>query len=57
MIYLKHNRWKKIIEESDLFDVKYYLFTYPDVRHKNVDPIMHYIKHGVKERRNPNGKF
>ncbi len=55
--FFLHRKWKKIIEESNLFDIKYYLFTYPDVRHKSIDPIMHYIKFGAKEGRNPNKDF
>ena len=55
--YLKYRKWKKIIERSGLFDVKYYLFTYPDVRKKNAEPIAHYIKHGAKEGRNPSEEF
>lgn len=54
---LRYKKWKKIIEKSGLFDVKYYLFTYPDVRLKDINPIMHYIKYGANEGRNPNKEF
>lgn len=54
---LRYRKWKKIIEKSGLFDVKYYLFTYPDVRHQDIDPVMHYIKYGANEGRNPNKEF
>lgn len=54
---LKYRKWKKIIEKSELFDAKYYLFTYSDVRVQDIDPIKHYILHGVKEGRNPNEEF
>ncbi len=54
---LRYRKWKKIIEKSGLFDVKYYLFTYPDVRLKDINPIMHYIKYGANEGRNPNKEF
>jgi len=54
---LKYKKWKKVIEKSGLFDVKYYLFTYPDVREHDIDPIMHYIKYGVHEERNPSKEF
>ena len=53
----KIKKWKKLIEKSGLFDEKYYLFTYPDVRSKDIDPIMHYIKYGSYEGRNPNAEF
>ncbi len=54
---LRYKKWKKIIEKSGLFDVKYYLFTYPDVRLKDINPIMHYIKYGANEGRNPSKEF
>ena len=54
---LRYKKWKKIIEKSGLFDVKYYIFTYRDVRLKDINPIMHYIKYGANEGRNPNKEF
>lgn len=54
---LRELKWKKIIQKSGLFDAKYYLFTYPDVRKQDMNPIMHYIKYGAKERRNPSKDF
>ena len=54
---IKHKRWKKIIENSGLFDTKYYLFNYLDVRLKDINPILHYIKYGVQEGKNPNASF
>lgn len=55
--FLKYLRDKRVIEKSDLLDMRYYLFTYSDVRKNDMDPIKHYLKHGAKERRNPNAKF
>lgn len=54
---LKQLKWHKIIKRSGLFDVKYYLFAYPDIRKAEIDPIMHYIKFGVAEGRNPSREF
>ena len=54
---LRHYKWKKIIEKSGLFDVKYYLFTYPDVRTQDIDPITHYVKYGAAEGKNPSAEF
>jgi|GEM_PF-2875954 len=54
---LKYRKWKKIIEQSNMFDKSYYLFTYPDVRLSDIDPIEHYIKSGAKEGRNPSQEF
>jgi len=45
------------IKRSGLFDAKYYLETYPDVRSADVDPLMHFIKQGWKEGRNPSSLF
>jgi len=47
----------KTIKKSGLFDEKYYLETYEDVRKADIDPIKHYIKNGWKEGRNPSERF
>lgn len=47
----------KIIKKSGLFDEKYYLLTYNDVRKADIDPIKHYLKYGWKEGKNPSDKF
>ena len=46
-----------IIKKSGLFDEKYYLKTYEDIRKIDIDPLKHYIKNGWKEGRNPSEKF
>ena len=46
-----------LILKSGLFDRYYYLFQYPDVRQADIDPLLHFIKFGWKERRNPSEKF
>lgn len=46
-----------LIKKSGLFDKAYYYNTYPDVRRVDMDPIMHYIKYGWKEGRNPSIRF
>jgi len=47
----------RIIKESGLFDEKWYLEQYPDVKRDNWDPILHYILYGWKEGRNPSPEF
>lgn len=47
----------KTIKKSGLFDEKYYLEIYEDIRKADVNPIKHYIKYGWKEGRNPSKKF
>lgn len=42
-----------IIKGSGLFDAHYYLETYPDVRRADVAPLIHFVRHGWKEGRNP----
>jgi Predicted glycosyltransferases len=56
---LKHNIYlqRYIIKKSGLFDERYYLKSYPDVRLGDIDPIIHYIKYGAREGRNPNPFF
>ncbi len=45
------------IKHSSLFDEKYYLLHNPDVRRADVDPLMHFVKYGWKEGRNPSEDF
>jgi len=42
-----------IIKKSGLFDARYYLHEYKDVRHADVNPLMHFIQFGWREGRNP----
>lgn len=46
-----------LILKSGLFDKKYYLLQYPDVRKSDLNPIWHYIRQGWKEGRNPSPNF
>ena len=46
-----------LISRSGLFDRKYYLESYPDIRLADVDPLWHYIWDGWKEGRNPSDQF
>jgi len=46
-----------IIKKSGLFDDEYYLQSNADVRKSNINPLMHFIKYGYKERRNPSAAF
>ena len=43
-----------IIRRRGLFDAGYYLKKNPDVRHSDIDPLLHFIKHGWQEDRDPN---
>jgi len=46
-----------LIARSGLFDAGYYLGKYRDCRLADVDPILHYVKYGWKEGRNPSRFF
>ena len=42
-----------VIRQSGLFDVCWYLDQYPDVADAGVDPVLHYVRCGAKEGRDP----
>lgn len=48
---------ERIVEQSGLFDSKWYLVVYPDVESAGADPLLHYCTHGWKEGRKPNFYF
>lgn len=54
---LRLARDAELIAGSGLFDPEWYLRTYPDVAAAGEDPLIHYLQHGVAERRNPNPLF
>lgn len=39
------------------FDGLWYLSVYPDVREAGIEPVEHFLKHGMDEGRNPNPHF
>jgi len=45
------------LRKSGLFDARYYMLTYPDVRRADVNPFWHYLVSGWREYRNPSDKF
>lgn len=45
------------IESSGYFDKSWYLNTYKDVSEAKVDPVLHYLKYGALEGRNPSKCF
>lgn len=47
----------KLLAESELFDVKWYLAENKDVRVAKVNPIKHYLTHGAQEGRDPGPNF
>lgn len=47
----------EIISKSGEFNEKWYLTKYPEVRKFSIDPILHYIRIGIKKNYNPNPDF
>lgn len=54
---LKNQKAYYIIKRSGLFNKIDYLLKNPDVRKEDVNPLMHYIKSGWKEGRDPSASF
>ena len=54
---LRRRRVRRLILRSEMFDVDFYLRSYPDVAEARIDPLNHYIIHGAAEGRNPNPVF
>lgn len=46
-----------VIGRSGLFDAKWYLAKNPDVAAAGIDPLLHYLRHGETELRNPSEDF
>lgn len=54
---LRAEKVRPWIEESKLFDPKYYLEHNADVRESGMDPTTHYLLYGHAERRRPSDQF
>lgn len=50
-------RYKRIIADSGLFNRQWYVQHYPDVAAAGLDPVEHYLRHGVVDGRNPSLYF
>jgi hypothetical protein len=53
----KQNSEYSLILNSGLFNNQWYLKNNPDVAKAKINPLLHYIKYGSKENRNPNPYF
>lgn len=49
--------WANLVRESVLFDAKWYLQRYYDVAQAEVDPALHFVRHGGAEGRDPGPGF
>lgn len=54
---VEHTHHAACIRESGLFDEAWYCAAYPDVAQQGVDPILHYLRRGAGEGRNPSPSF
>lgn len=46
-----------LLRESELFDVEFYLRKNPDVRTSGIDPVLHYLRQGARDGRDPSKAF
>src|SRR5262249_35600917 len=51
------NEERALVLESGLFDANWYLARYSDVASAGVDPLVHFLRHGGRERRDPGPGF
>ncbi len=54
---LRVRRQMALLQKSGLFDAEWYLKHYTDVAAAGIDPLKHYVVHGAREGREPNGLF
>ncbi len=54
---VRYGRDYLTVRRSGKFDREWYLSKYPDVATLNVDPVVHYLRYGASEGRNPNSWF
>ena len=54
---LRERREARLLRDSGLFDVAFYLSSHPDVAESGLDPVTHYVRYGAAEGRNPNPLF
>lgn len=47
----------RLVKQSGLFDATWYLAEYPDVAAAGIDPVRHYLRHGVPDGRDPSPEF
>ena len=46
-----------LLAQSGLFDARFYLERNPDIAALNIDPLLHYLEQGCRERRDPSAAF
>lgn len=51
------DKMKQLIQQSGMFDSKFYTNMYPDVVASGQDPLEHFVRHGGREARSPSPNF
>ena len=54
---MKAHEAVQLVEASALFDAKWYVERYPDVKAANINPAAHYCKYGWQMLRDPSSQF
>ena len=54
---MKEHEAVQLVEASALFDAKWYVERYPDVKAANMNPATHYCKYGWRMLRDPSSQF
>ncbi len=49
--------WRAGLNPSPYFDTRYYRAQYRDVSNSDANPLIHYLRHGAAEKRQPDPKF
>jgi ADP-heptose:LPS heptosyltransferase/GT2 family glycosyltransferase len=47
----------ELLAQSGLFDADFYIKSNPDLATLNIDPLLHYLERGCRERRDPSARF
>lgn len=55
--HVRLRRQMQAVRATGLFDADWYLGANPDVAAAGVDPLRHYVTHGIAENRRPNGRL
>jgi|TARA_R110001599_G_scaffold284001_1_gene486013 hypothetical protein len=54
---VKAHEAAQLVEASELFDARWYIERYPDVKAVNINPAAHYCKYGWQMLRDPSSQF
>ena len=55
--HLRRRKFASVVAESELFDSTYYLQQRPELKGTGIDPLAHFLEHGIAEAANPHPLF